>query len=447
MTLKELLKALNAAAQKGIATSEEKAAFKTSFEALDAEEKELVSDKLNTVLKLQEEANEKAELEAIVKEVFAQGGDKLEKTILEKVEKFVEEQMEAKAKKVGLYASDADGEKVLSRKAKSDRMREVMKSVLEGGFTPLYKEMTTDDTASPYAGFVTDSELSAEIRHLITEYGVAAREMMTVTVSQKSYKANDLVTDVSVYWVNEGAAIKSSEVVLGQQTLELKKLATIVTLTRELLQEEEIDLISFIAGRVAEGFAQAEDEAFFIGDGTATYGSFTGLLNNTNTNLVTMVGTTFASMDADDLLDMQDATPQGALANGKYYMHRSIRSIVRKLKDVDGQYIYQMPADNGPATIWGKPVVEVEVMPSSANSAADTAFVLFGDLKKATIRGIRGGIQADRFNAGTVRNVADSADINLITTDREAVRWVKQVGYIAIIPTAVTRLKTAAASA
>jgi HK97 family phage major capsid protein len=288
----------------------------------------------------------------------------------------------------------------------------------------------------------------------MTEYGVAAREFNTVTFTQKSYRANNLATDVSVYWVDEAGSISSTQAVLGTEVLELKKLAAIVTITRELLQEQEIDFVSFLGGRVAEGFARAEDQAFFIGDGTTTYGSFTGLLLNTTVNEVDMASgdTDFTDLSVEYLRKMQDATPQGALANAKYFMHRSVKTIVRNLRedavsagDKAGAFIYQINDRVG--TIDGYPVVDVEVMPTSGDTAAGTSFVLFGDLKKATIRGIRGGIVADRFNAGTVRNVAGNADINLITTDREAVRWITQVGYITILPTAVTKLTTAGASA
>lgn len=160
-----------------------------------------------------------------------------------------------------------------------------------------------------------------------------------------------------------------------------------------------------------------------------------------------MAGTTFASMDADDLLDMQDATPSGAMANAKYYMHRTILSIVRKLKDEQGQYIYQRPQDGTPGQIWDKPYVLVEVFPNKNDSAADTPFVAFGDLRKACIFGYKGAISADRFNAGVVRNVANNADINLITTDREAIRWIERVGYLALMPNCITVLKTAETSA
>jgi len=269
-------------------------------------------------------------------------------------------------------------------------------------------------------------------------------------LSKNSYKANELVTDVSTYWVDEGGSIKSSQVVLGQNTLELNKLATVVALTAELIEDEEIDLFSFIAGRVAEGFAKKEDDAFFKGDGTSTYGSFTGLLESSYVNEVSISGTTFASVDADDLLDMQDSTPSAASKNAKYYLHRTILTYIRKLKDTEENYIYQRPSGELPGLIWNKPYVLVESMPSKTDTAAETSFVLYGDLKKGCIFGYKGSVRAKRFDAGVVRNVADGGDINLITSDREAIRFVERVGYFQVIQSLslpITKLTTAAASA
>jgi HK97 family phage major capsid protein len=169
-------------------------------------------------------------------------------------------------------------------------------------------------------------------------------------------------------------------------------------------------------------------------------------LNNTSTNNVVMTGTSFANIDADDLIDMQDATPSGAQANAKYYMHRTILSFIRKLIGTDGQYIYQRPSENLPATVWDKPVVTVEAMPSKLDSAEDTAFVLYGDLRQACIFGYKGEIRASQHDTGIIRNVAGNADINLLTTDRIAVRWIERVGFITILPSAVTRLTTGSAS-
>lgn len=443
--MNEILKRINALLAKGFATKEEKTKLASDMLKLKTEEQQSVADEASKVNDLPENGEESTEeeVEKNIKSLFDNHAKRIEQTLKTEISAYLEEQKSLMEKKAGIYHPELQGK----RKAMSENVRQITKALLLGDDAKL-KEMTTDATGSPYAGYTVDRELSAEIRHLITEYGVARREMTAVALTKNEYDANNLVTDVTTYWVDEGSAIASSQVVLGQKSLTLKKLGAIVTLTSELLEDTEIDFVGFIASRVAEAFARAEDLAFFNGDGTSTYGSFTGLLRATDVNEVVMAGTTFASMDADDLLDMVDDTPSGALANAKFYMHRTIMSLVRKLKDQELAYIYQAPSESGPATIWGYPVVLVEVMPAASTTAADTSFVLFGDLRKACILGYKAsGIVAARFNSGIVRNVAANADINLITSDREAVRWTERTGYIRILPTAVTKLTTAETSA
>lgn len=455
--MSEILKRIKGFLKQGYASAEDKTKLASDIAKLKTEDQEALGEDADKVNELPEKApagsgegegkgddEATAEVEKGIKALFEREGKRIEAGLKSEIKSYLDEQKTLMEQKAGVYHPDLKGK----RKEVNDYLRNFAKALLAGNDTML-KEMTTDASGSPFAGYTVDSELSAEIRHLITEYGVARREMFAIQLSKNSYKANDLATDVTVYWVDEGAVISSTQAVLGQEELTLKKLGAIVTMTAELLEDTEIDFVSFLAGRVAEGFAKAEDLAFFKGDGTGTYGSFTGLLNASDVNEVTMAGTTFASIDADDLLDMVDETPSGALANAKYYMHRTILSYVRKLREngSTGAYIYQPISAQGPATVWGYPIVLVEAMPTKENTAADTSFVLFGDLRKACIFGYKGSIKANRFNAGVVKNVAGNADINLITTDREAIRWTERVGYIRIIPTAVTKLTTAEASA
>jgi len=404
---------------------------------LTEQEKSLVEATQKMILETSQGISEKA-IEGIKEEMS------------KKFKEFCEEQSRALKANAGIYSTEAKKD----RKAMNDRFRKGVTAVLSGDMETLKtlftKEMTTDDTASPYAGYTIDTELDAEIRYLQAMYGVARRNMELLTLSKGHYKANELVTDLTVAWVDEASSMLSTQWVSGQNELSLEKLYAIITFTNELLEDTEIDLFRFASERVAEGLAYKEDLAFFKGDGTSTYGGFTGLLNSTTVNTVTMTGSTFASLDADDLLDMIDATPSGALANSKFYMNRTIMSLVRKLKDENGQYIFQRPSETGPMTTWGYPVELVEVMPTTSDTAEDTPFILFGDLRKGCIFGQKGGIRIERFNAGAVRNVANSADINLITTDRQAVRFIERVGYMQSITSfriPVTVLSTGVASA
>jgi HK97 family phage major capsid protein len=448
----KLMKLLKELSKKGWATKSEKAEVTSLVKELATDEAEVVADEVATVEALPETDPKKAdeaselveEIAGAVEEKMAKKFDAKMKSIEEEVEAWVAKQKLLDEAKAGNYA---DGAK--EKRAKTNTyLRDLMGAITSNDFTKV-KELTTGDAGEN----IVDRELSAEIRHLMTEYGVARREFFTTVLSKNAYDANALATDVTVSWVSEGNTIPTVSITVNQEELKLKKLAAIATMTRELLEDQEIDLFSFIAGRVAEGFAKAEDNAFFNGEGTGDTANaeYTGLLYNTDIEDVIVSdkggssdGTSIAHIGVEDIYAMIDKLPQGAHAGAKFFFNRTILSKIRLIKDGDGRYIYQNPLDvSGVPTLVGYPAVLVEAMPSFADDDADLPFMLFGDLRKTAILGYKGSIAVDRFNAGVVRNQANNGDVNLITTDREAVRWVSRVGYITILPSACVRLNTA----
>ena len=445
--MKDLLKKIKSLVAKGFATKSEKEAIKKELEALDETEQEVLEDKVAEVdaLPEEEEAGDEVEkmLKSLIKNSTATTKSEILSELKSEIKEWMDGQKELMEKKAGIYAKEVkDERKMANAKFKATCLALVSKDESK------MKEMSTDATGTPYAGYTVDSELSAEIRHLITQYGVARREMSTIQLTKNEYKANSLVTEPTLFWVDEGAVIGSTQVVLGQESLKLKKLGAIVALTSELIDDAEVDLFAFVAGRLAEGFAKAEDLAFFTGagDNDTTNGKFTGLLNNEDINEYVMDASSIESITVEDLNSVVDKTPSGALSGAKWYLHRSMKSILRTLKDGEGRYIYQPLSPSGFENILGYPVVEVEVFPTRTDDDEETPFMLFGDLKKACIFGYKGGIEADMFEAGSIKNVAGNADINLITTDRKAIRWIERVGYITILPGAVTRLLTGSIS-
>ena len=445
--MKDLLKKIKSLVAKGFATKSEKEAIKKELEALDETEQEVLEDKVAEVdaLPEEEEAGDEVEkmLKSLIKNSTATTKSEILSELKSEIKEWMDGQKELMEKKAGIYAKEVkDERKMANAKFKATCLALVSKDESK------MKEMSTDATGTPYAGYTVDSELSAEIRHLITQYGVARREMSTIQLTKNEYKANSLVTEPTLFWVDEGAVIGSTQVVLGQESLKLKKLGAIVALTSELIDDAEVDLFAFVAGRLAEGFAKAEDLAFFTGagDNDTTNGKFTGLLNNEDINEYAMDASSIESITVEDLNSVVDETPSGALSGAKWYLHRSMKSILRTLKDGEERYIYQPLSPSGFENILGYPVVEVEVFPTRTDDDEETPFMLFGDLKKACILGYKGGIEADMFEAGSIKNVAGNADINLITTDRKAIRWIERVGYITILPKAVTRLLTGSIS-
>lgn len=430
---------------KGFATADEKAELMKLFKELSAEEQEAEKGDKDSADALPEtDPKAGADEEEAVKAIkgFVKSSLDLElgkaKAQIEKdLADWKAKQEQLIAAKAGAYSPD-----VAAKRAKTNTyLREISKAVLSNDLLKI-KELTTGDAGS----YIVDHELSAEIRHLMTEYGVARREFFTTALSKHEYDANSLVTDVVVGWVSEGSVIGTVGVTLTQSALKLKKLAAIATMTRELLEDSEIDLFSFIAERVAEGFAKAEDQAFFTGEGTGdtANGEFDGLLHDTDIVDVEEYDSA-AGITPENIYACVDALPQGAHANAKWYFNRTWNSKIRLVKDGDGRYLNQDPLQaSETGTLAGYPKVYVEAMPDSTHD--DAPFILFGDLRKACILGYKGGIAVDRFNAGLVKNTAGNADVNLITTDREAVRWVSRVGAVIVLPSAVVRLSPVSGS-
>lgn len=418
---------------------------KAQLEVLLKEATEAEADAVEVV---EEEVVAEEEVQAEVEKAFAKASSKVEKTLSTKLDDSVTSMKKeisdwlAEQKELAKTKSGNKHDEIAQKHAKFNTFLKGFANAILSGDDTKAKEMTTDKTGSPFAGYVVDSELSAEIRHLTTTFGVARREFFATPLSKGSYDANALATDVTVAWVSEAGVIPSTQIVLNQEELKLKKLAAIVSLTRELISDSEVDLFSFIATRVAEGFAGAEDKAFFTGEGAGdtANGGYTGLLNQALEE-VEVEGTTVADISVEKVYELADLLPEGAHAGAKFYFNRTVLSVVKTLKDGDGRYLYQNPLDSayGSGTLIGYPVVLSEAMPKAADVEIDDSFMLFGNLKKTAILGFQNSIIADRFNAGVIRNVAANADVNLITTDREAIRWISRVGYITILPQACVK--------
>ncbi len=75
-------------------------------------------------------------------------------------------------------------------------------------------------------------------------------------------------------------------------------------------------------------------------------------------------------------------------------MNRRTQAVIRKLKDGDGNYLWQPPAAAGtPATLMGFPVTEAEAMP---DIAAGSLAVAFGDFRRGYLVVDRAGLRVLR---------------------------------------------------
>jgi len=180
----EIMKMIKLLLAKGFATAEEKAAFVKSVDELEKEEeKEALADDAAKVDELPEEdpkpkedaKEDEAEVAKMIGNMLEGKVKEIEESVENSIDKHVKT-LEANAeKRMSLYNDAAKTKRV----GMNEYIRNISKEVLAGNDIKL-KEMTTDATGSPYAGYTVDSELSAEVRSMMTEYGVARREFMSI---------------------------------------------------------------------------------------------------------------------------------------------------------------------------------------------------------------------------------------------------------------------------
>lgn len=173
-------------------------------------------------------------------------------------------------------------------------------------------------------------------------------------------------------WTAEEAAYTESDAAFGQVVLGANKLATIIRVSEELLQDAFFDLQAYLARNFAKRFGIAEEAAIVNGTGS---GQPTGLTDGSSLG-VTAAGA--AAITADEMIDLYHSLGRPYRNNATFIAHDDTVKLIRKLKDGDNQYLWQPGLQAGqPDRILGRPFIA-----STAAEAATTGLksVLFGDL-------------------------------------------------------------------
>ncbi|MEA1083219.1 phage major capsid protein [Sphingomonas sp. CD22] len=157
--------------------------------------------------------------------------------------------------------------------------------------------------------------------------------------------------------------------------------------SQTLLDDSEIDIEKWLASEVEAEFERQESIAFLSGDGTVKpYGLLTYVTGGANAarhpwgDIKQTVSGKAADFATDPIIDMIYSLPAAYAANAKFYANRSSLGAIRKLKDGQGNYIWQPTFVAGqPSTLAGYALVDMPDMPAVK---ADATALLFGDMAR-----------------------------------------------------------------
>ena len=200
------------------------------------------------------------------------------------------------------------------------------------------------------------------------------RELCTIIRTENGDRRIPLVTGHgTAAWVEEEGLIPESDDTFGMIALGAHKVATIIKVSDELLQDSVFDVEAYITKQFGQRIGGAEEIAFLTGDGVAKP---TGLLHETNGAQVG-VTTATASITTDDLLDLVHSVREVYRHKAVFLMNDSTKKAIRKLKDGNGRPLWDPSVREGdPDVLLGHRVIHCAAMPDIGAGAKP---ILFGD--------------------------------------------------------------------
>jgi len=242
------------------------------------------------------------------------------------------------------------------------------------------------------------------------------------------------LTNVIVTWTEEGAVKTETKPTFGQLTQTAKKLAAIVKMTDELLEDNSVELDQFLMELIAEAMGLEEDRVGFAGN-TGAGDPFMGVLYAAGVNIATMAG---ATATFDDLVDLIMSL------NAKYRQGATLVTsttglqVLMKIKDAQGRYIWQVPGLGQVPMIWTYPYEISDQLPVNLGVGTNETPILFGNWKKHFFISDRGGYEV--FSSKSASDWVAGALTSAFTQDETWSRFKKRMSLDVALAPAFSRI-------
>lgn len=237
-------------------------------------------------------------------------------------------------------------------------------------------------------GYLAPVEWDRTITNAIRDVSPIRANAQVIQISGRGFSRVYSDGVVGSGWVGETAA-RPATTTPGLSTLEFLtgEIYANPAISQQALDDVAINLEQWIAGEVADEFAEQEGIAFVSGDGSnKPFGILTYVTGAANAAkhpfgaIETVAGTGAALTESDDLLDLAYGLESRYRTGAKFYLNDATAGVVRKMKDGQGNYLWQPTMVAGqPNMLAGFPVVEVPAMPDVAASAV---VALFGNMER-----------------------------------------------------------------
>lgn len=226
--------------------------------------------------------------------------------------------------------------------------REMYVDYLRGGVASLSDEDRREFRAqsagtNSEGGFIVDSQFFAELNKSMKAFGPmldpgVTRQITTGTGANLAWPTMDDTSNKGAL-LAENTQDSDSNLVFAQKQLDAYKYTSgIFRVSEELLQDSELDIEAIVRDAMAERIGRIANEHLTTGTGS---GQPNGILTATTSGVTAASGT---ALDADELLDLfHSVDPAYRQMGGAWMWNDSTLKAIRKLKDGQGNYLWQAP--------------------------------------------------------------------------------------------------------
>ena len=272
------------------------------------------------------------------------------------------------------------------------------------GKAPIHNVLSESVDAD--GGYLVPEEFENQIIVGLDEANVI-RSLAKVITTHHDRKIPIAVGHSTATWTAENAAFTENNPTFGQKQIDAFKLTDLIRVSVELLQDAAFPLEQYIANEFARAFGIAEEQAFCVGTGV-----------NQPTGIFTAsggaVGVTSASATAitvDEIISLVYALKSPYRRNAKFLMNDATVSLLRKLKDNNGAYLWQPSVQAGqPDKLLG---YDLYTSPYVPTVEAGAFAIAFGDFQNYWI-GDRAGRTVQRLN----ELYATNGQVGYVATER-----------------------------
>lgn len=283
------------------------------------------------------------------------------------------------------YKDEPQGEVKTGRA--SDEYKKAMLTALRSNFRQVSNVLQEGVDAD--GGYLVPEEYDHRLIDVLTEENIM-RGIATKITTSGEHKINIAATKPAAAWIEEGGALSFGDATFDQKILDAHKLHVAIKITEELLYDNAFGLENYIITEFGKALANAEEDAFLNGDGV---GKPTGIFNKTKGG--ESIGTLTAALKSDDILDLIYKLKRPYRKNASFIMNDATLAQIRKLKDNNGQYLWQPSYQaNEPDKILGYNIRTSAFAPTDAIAFGDYKYYNIGD------RGSRSFKQLNELFAG-----------------------------------------------